>query len=54
MKVKIKKWHGVAIWKWEIDEDVSWKFVSKCVPLITQVAGFDLIFLGLWNLQNAV
>ncbi len=23
MKVTIKRWHGVAIWKWEIDEDVS-------------------------------
>jgi anaphase-promoting complex subunit 11 len=22
MKVKIKRWHGVATWKWEIDEDV--------------------------------
>ena len=22
MKVKIKRWHGVMIWKWEIDEDV--------------------------------
>lgn len=24
MKVKVKRWHGVAVWKWEIvDEDVS-------------------------------
>lgn len=23
MKVKIKKWHGVAIWKWEINEEVT-------------------------------
>jgi hypothetical protein len=23
MKVKIKKWNGVAVWKWEIDEEVS-------------------------------
>jgi hypothetical protein len=23
MKVKIKKWNGVAVWKWGIDEDVS-------------------------------
>lgn len=22
MKVKIKRYHGVAVWKWEIDEDV--------------------------------
>jgi Anaphase-promoting complex subunit 11 RING-H2 finger len=24
MRVKVKRWHGVAVWKWEIvDEDVS-------------------------------
>ena len=21
MKVKINRWHGVAIWKWDLDED---------------------------------
>lgn len=27
MKVKVKRWHGVAVWKWEIvDEDVSFCF----------------------------
>lgn len=23
MKVKIKKWHGVAVWSWQIDDEVS-------------------------------
>ena len=22
MKVRVKRWQGVAIWKWEIDEEV--------------------------------
>jgi anaphase-promoting complex subunit 11 len=22
MKVKIKRWHGVGIWKWDVDEEV--------------------------------
>ena len=22
VKVRINRWHGVAVWKWEIDEDV--------------------------------
>jgi hypothetical protein len=22
MKVKIKRWHGVAVWKWDVDDDV--------------------------------
>lgn len=26
MKVKVKRWHSVAIWKWGIDEDVSFCF----------------------------
>jgi hypothetical protein len=27
MKVKIKRWHGVAIWKWDIaDEEVNFYF----------------------------
>ena len=30
MKVKIKRWHGIAIWKWEIDEDV-------CLLLMTMM-----------------
>jgi len=24
MKVKLLRWHGVASWKWDIDEDVSY------------------------------
>jgi anaphase-promoting complex subunit 11 len=22
MKVKIKRWHGVGVWKWDVDEEV--------------------------------
>ena len=22
MKVRIKRWHGVAVWKWDVDDDV--------------------------------
>ena len=27
MKVRIKRWHGVAVWKWEIDEEVRYLYV---------------------------
>ena len=23
MKVKVNRWHATAVWKWEIEEDVS-------------------------------
>jgi hypothetical protein len=29
MKVRIKKWHGVAVWKWEIDDEVSYPFEER-------------------------
>ncbi|KAG5191878.1 anaphase promoting complex subunit 11 [Tribonema minus] len=22
MKVKLKRWHGVAVWKWDVEDDV--------------------------------
>jgi anaphase-promoting complex subunit 11 len=22
MKVKIKRWHGVGVWRWDVDEEV--------------------------------
>jgi len=34
MKVKIKRWHGVAIWKWDIaDEEVNFIF-PKLIRII--------------------
>lgn len=34
MKVRIKRWHGVAIWKWEIDEDVSCNTANYGMPFL--------------------
>jgi hypothetical protein len=49
MKVKIKKWNGVAVWKWEIDEEVSQIFR---VCLVNFYYFSEII--GLWDLSNAI
>ena len=48
MKVKVKRWHGVAVWKWEIiDEDVSSSasshlIISTCASLSEGLVPLDL------------
>jgi hypothetical protein len=53
MKVKIKRWHGVAIWKWGIDEEVcGFQFWLKYYMLFTMVLIHGLT--GVRDLQNAI
>jgi hypothetical protein len=34
MKVRVKRWHGVAIWKWDIaDEEACFQFEEKVFNL---------------------
>ena len=54
MKVKIKKIYAVAVWKWEIDEEVR-----KCLKFadgqLDSNKEMNLLIhvLGVWYLQNA-
>lgn len=36
MKVKVKRWHGVAVWKWEIDEEVRLFDMARFFLLLCQ------------------
>ena len=46
MKVKVRRWHGVAVWKWEIvDEDVSILIRDLRIAVCSSVEQLDWICL---------
>jgi hypothetical protein len=63
MKVKIKKWHAVAVWKWEIDEDVrvicverfqKSTHMSSFIKIVDHILPVNFIIKGLRYLSNAL